>query len=138
MVGSGHSWSDVVVTDDNMVNIDALDRVIGIDKGNQRITVEAGIRLQALNEVLAENGLALANLGAISEQSVAGAISTATHGTGIRLGNMATQIVGMTLLTADGRRLALTQEKDPETMSAARVSLGCLGAISQVTIQCVD
>src|SRR5207245_398201 len=72
------------------------------------------------------------------EESIAGAISTGTHGTGLRFGSLSTQIVGMNLVTAEGRLLQISLDQQPELMAAARVSLGALGVITQVTIQCVQ
>ena len=126
--GAGHSWAPLVVTDDTLINLDRLDRIVSVDAEQQRVTVQAGIRIKELNRILPKHGLAMKNLGSIGEQSIAGAISTATHGTGLKLGALHTQVVGMELLTGSGRRLTM----------AARVSLGALGVITQVTIQCVS
>lgn len=126
-----------MVTSDNLLNLDKLDQLVSVDAEKLQITVGAGIRLKALNELLAAHGLALANIGSVAEQSIAGAISTGTHGTGVRLGNLSSQIVAMNLVTGEGERLHLSGESDGERMRGARVSLGALGVITQVTIQCV-
>lgn len=136
--GARHSWSPLVPTDDTLVNLDKFNRVVSIDKGQLRASVQAGIRIKDLIEILRENGLGLRNLGSIAEQSIAGAISTATHGTGINIGNLSTQIIGMNLITGRGEVRSLSEDRDPELMSAARTSLGTLGLISQVTVQCVQ
>ena len=117
--GAGHSWSPLVLTDDTLINLDKLDRIISIDVEQQLVTVQAGIRLKELNQVLPKHGLAMRNLGSIGEQSIAGAISTATHGTGLRLGGLHTQIVGMNLITASGQLLSISEDTDPELMAAA-------------------
>jgi L-gulono-1,4-lactone dehydrogenase len=137
VVGAGHSWSPAVLTDDTLLNLDHLDQLVSVDRDRMQVTAGAGIRLKRLNELLPQYGLALANLGSIAEQSIAGAISTGTHGTGLGLGNLSTQIVGMNLATGAGQLLRLSADRDPELMAAARVSLGALGVITQVTIQCV-
>lgn len=80
------------MTPDVMVNIDDLNRLLSVDKVNNRVTVEAGMSLHKLHEVLAENGLAMRNLGSISDQSVAGIMSTATHGTGANFGCLSTMV----------------------------------------------
>jgi len=134
--GGGHSWSHLVVTDDTLVQLDKLNKGLIADVLNRRYTVQAGIRLKELIHNLALDGLAMRNLGSITEQSIAGAISTGTHGTGIRLGNLSTSIVGMKLVTGTGDLLTIT-EADEDLLNAARVSLGALGIITQVTIQCV-
>jgi len=137
VVGAGHSWSAIACTDHWMINLDKYNKVLKVDKATRRVVVQAGMRLNDLNKYLAGQGLALANLGHISEQSVAGAISTATHGTGIKYGNLSTQVVGIRLVKADASVCDLN-ENDGEIWQAVRVSLGCLGIISTITIQCVD
>src|ERR687898_1563237 len=112
--GAGHSWSPLVVTDDTLINLDGLDRVVSIDAERQRVTVQAGIRIKELNRILPKHGLAMRNLGSIGEQSIAGAISTATHGTGLKLGGLHTQIVGMNLITRSGQLLGISEGTDPE------------------------
>jgi L-gulono-1,4-lactone dehydrogenase len=135
--GAGHSWSPLVVTDDILINLDKLDRIVSIDTEHQRVTVQAGIRLKELNRILPKHDLGMRNLGSIGEQSIAGAISTATHGTGLQLGALHTQIVGMNLVTGSGQLLSISEDGDPELLAAARVGLGALGIITQATIQCV-
>jgi FAD/FMN-containing dehydrogenase len=134
--GGGHSWSHLVVTDDTLLQLDKLNRGLIADVLKRRYTVQAGIRLKELIHNLALDGLALRNLGSITEQSIAGAISTGTHGTGIRLGNLPMSIVGMKLVTGTGDLLTIT-EADTDLLNAARVSLGALGIITQVTVDCV-
>jgi FAD/FMN-containing dehydrogenase len=134
--GGGHSWSHLVVTDDTLVQLDNLKKGLVADVLKRRYTVQAGIRLKELIHNLALDGLAMRNLGSITEQSIAGAISTGTHGTGVRLGNLSTSIVGMELVTGTGDLLTI-KETDEDLLNAARVSLGALGIITQVTIQVV-
>src|SRR5262249_54650638 len=133
----GHSWSPLVVTNEILLNLDHLNELVMLDAESMRVTVGAGIRLKQLNALLPQFGLALANLGSIAEQSIAGAAATGTHGTGLTIGNLATQIVGMHLVTANGQVHVLSAETTPELMRAARVNLGALGVVTQVTLQCV-
>lgn len=133
VVGAGHSWSDIACTDGYLLRLDRLRRVIAVDYERRQITVEAGMRLHELNEIVASHGLGLSSLGSISAQSVAGVISTGTHGSGIRFGNLSTFVVGLRLVTASGE--AIDIHGDHELLSAARVSLGCLGVITRVTLQ---
>lgn len=135
VIGAGHSWSAAAMSDDVLVNLDRLNKVLDVDHERHQVTVEAGIRLYQLTERLDEHGLAMSNLGSISEQSVAGAISTATHGTGIEFGNLSSQVLVVRLITADGSARDV-RNTDTDLLRAARVSLGCLGVITQVTIQC--
>ena len=134
VVGGNHSWSDIAATDDVLINLDGLDQVLSV-AGNQ-VCVAAGIRIGALNEALAERGLAMSSLGSIDEQSIAGAISTATHGSGVDHGVLSTQVVGLRLLTMDGVVRELSAQQDPVLFDAARVGLGCLGIITAVTLRC--
>jgi L-gulonolactone oxidase len=136
-VGSGHSFSDCACTDGVMIDLSPMRRIVQIDQASGLVTVDGGIKLHELGPPLAERGLALENQGDIDRQSIAGAISTATHGTGVRLQNLSGRIAGLRLVTAGGDVLDLSPESDAETYLAARVSLGALGVISAVTIQCV-
>jgi FAD/FMN-containing dehydrogenase len=136
IAGAGHSWAPLALTRDVLVNLDRLNKSLIADVLNHRYTVQAGIRLKDLIPRLRQDGLGLANLGSITEQSVAGAISTGTHGTGLTLGSLGTQIVGMKLVKGNGDVVSIT-DQDPVRMNAARLSLGALGIITEVTIQCV-
>jgi L-gulonolactone oxidase len=135
--GSGHSFTDIACTDGLLVDTSGLQRVIDLDPESGRVTVEAGIKLDALGPLNARQGLALENQGDIDAQALAGALATATHGTGARFGNLSARAVGMRLVTASGDVVELTRESDPDGLLAARVSLGALGIASQVTIECV-
>ena len=99
--------------------------------------MQAGIRLFDLNDELAARGLAMPNLGDINTQSIAGAIGTATHGTGAGHGNIATTIVGMEIVTGDGTVRRADEDNDPELLRVARVGLGALGIVTEVTLRCV-
>jgi len=134
-VGAGHSWAPLVLTEDILVNLDQLN-LVASDSTSLRSQAQAGIRLKDLTPQLAEAGLGLVNLGSIREQSIAGAISTATHGTGLPFGILATQIVSMRLVTGTGDILAI-KETDTDLLRAARVNLGALGIITEITLQCV-
>ena len=136
VVASGHSFSDVACTNGRMLRIGALDRVVAIDRDALTATVEAGIPLWRLNEELARRGLALSNLGDIDRQTIAGATSTGTHGTGVRYGSIAAAIVGLELVTGSGDVVRCSAAEEPEIFACARVGLGALGVVTQVTLQC--
>lgn len=139
--GNGHSWSQFVQTKDHLLQLDEFGDAITPESG-KRVLVHAGIKLKRLIGRLRELNppLALQNTGSILEQSIAGAISTGTHGTGIGLGNLATYVVGMTLITMKGGTPTVLSLPDAgeDFLKAARVSVGALGVITQVTLQCVD
>jgi L-gulonolactone oxidase len=134
--GAGHSFTEAALTDGVMVAIDRLDGVLEADRETGLVRVEAGISLRALNEHLWGIGLALENLGDIDVQTVAGAISTGTHGTGESLRNISAQVEAIELVTADGQVRELTAA-DGDLLRAARVSIGSLGAITAVTLRAV-
>jgi L-gulono-1,4-lactone dehydrogenase len=136
-VGAGHSFTDCACTDGVMIDLSRMQRVLAVDAGRRRVTVQGGARLHALGPQLAAHGLALENQGDVDRQSIAGAIATATHGTGARFANLAAQAAGLRLVTAAGEVLDLDQEADRDAYLAARVSLGALGVVSAVTLQCV-
>jgi L-gulonolactone oxidase len=135
VAGAGHSFGDLVATDGVLLQLDALSGVLAVDRAAGWVRVGAGTRLHALNAALDGLGLALPNLGDIDRQSVAGAVSTATHGTGARLGNLATQVEELELVLADGTVLRCAP--GTEELRAARVSLGALGVLATVTLRVV-
>lgn len=137
VAGAGHSFTDAVLTDGLLLSLERMDRVLDIDTNSGLVRVEAGITLHKLNEVLAANGLALPNLGDIDVQSIAGATATGTHGTGIRLPNLSAGLHSIELVLADGSRLEVGEETDPETWRAARISIGALGVVTAVTVRSV-
>lgn len=139
-VGGGHSFTPAAVTDGVQLNldmIDALERVAPQPDGTTHVTVGAGIRLHALNTLLAQQGLAMRNLGDIDKQSIAGAVSTGTHGTGSRLGGLATQVVGARLVLADGDVVEVSRTQRPELFELARLGLGSVGVLASVTLEVV-
>jgi L-gulonolactone oxidase len=136
VVGGAHSWSDIAATDGLALSLDPLDRLLDVDVTRQRVTVEAGMRLHQLNDLLAEHGLALPTHGSIDRQSVAGVLATATHGTGRRFGSLSSLCTQLELVTAAGERLTCSAEQRPDVFEAARCHLGALGVVTQVTLQC--
>lgn len=132
---SGHSFTDIACTDDVMVRLDSLTDVVAVD--GHLVEVDAGITLHRLGAELAARELAMENQGDIDRQQLAGALSTATHGTGIGFPNLSAQVVGLRLVTADGAVHEVSEEGDAELFRAARVSLGALGVITRVTLRCV-
>ncbi|MEV6269223.1 D-arabinono-1,4-lactone oxidase [Kribbella sp. NPDC051936] len=136
-VGSGHSFTGCSVPQEVMIRLDGLSSITHADQESGRVTVGAGTGLRKLNEGLAAFDLAMANLGDIDKQTVSGAVSTGTHGTGARLGGLATQIGALDLVTADGSVLHCSPDENPDVFAAARVSVGALGVISSLTLQCV-
>jgi L-gulono-1,4-lactone dehydrogenase len=132
VAGSGHSFTDIACTDGALVDLSRMDRVLAQD--GDLVQVQAGITLHELGSELAARGLAMENQGDIDSQTLAGALATATHGTGARFGNLSSRVAAVGLVTAGGERVEIDGGDD---LLAARVSLGCLGAIATVTLRCV-
>jgi FAD/FMN-containing dehydrogenase len=135
VVGSGHSFTPLCATDGTLISLEKLTGVVGTDPAAGTATLWAGTRLSEVGEPLLADGLALANMGDIDRQTLAGAISTGTHGTGRTLGNLSTQVAGLRLVLADGSVLECSEHHEPEVFSAARVAMGTFGVISQVTLR---
>jgi L-gulonolactone oxidase len=137
VAGAGHSFTDAVLTDGTLLNLAKLNRVLDVDRAAGLVRVEAGISLNAASTALHEHGLAFPNLGDIDVQTVAGAIATATHGTGAALQNLSAAVHSVELMAADGSRVELNEQTDPEGWRAARVSIGALGVVTAVTLRMV-
>jgi FAD-linked oxidoreductase len=136
-LGSGHSFTPAAATSGVALDLSGWAGVITADLDSGLVTVRSGTTIKELNATLGTLGLAMANLGDIDAQTVSGAISTGTHGTGASLGGIATQVTGLELVLADGSVVSCSADKNPDLFSAARVSVGALGVLSTVTLQCV-
>ncbi|MFF0742294.1 D-arabinono-1,4-lactone oxidase [Streptomyces sp. NPDC004111] len=132
-VGTGHSFTAIAATDGTHVRPDLLTGIRDIDREAGTVTVEAGTPLKRLNLALAREGLSLTNMGDIMEQTVAGATSTGTHGTGRTSASLAAQIRALELITADGRVLTCSEKENPDVFAVARIGLGALGVITAIT-----
>jgi FAD/FMN-containing dehydrogenase len=135
VMGSRHSWSKGIVTDDTLVSLDRMSRVLAIDRSALRVTAQAGIKLCDLIVQLEAHGLALGNLGSISEQSLAGAISTGTHGTGLGFPCLAAHVESFKVI--DGRGEERCVRETDAAFAASIVGLGCLGIIHEMTLRVV-
>ena len=138
VAGSGHSFTPVVATSGLLLNLKNMQGLVSADLDRKRVVVSAGTRIGDIGRALKEIGLSLANQGDIDTQAIAGALSTGTHGTGIALGCLSSQAVGMRLVQSDGSVFELDGDRDTETMAAAQVSIGMLGVISTVTLQAIS
>ncbi|MFI1705587.1 D-arabinono-1,4-lactone oxidase [Streptomyces griseoruber] len=132
-VGTGHSFTSIAATDGVLIRPQLLTGIRKIDRDTMTVTVEAGTPLKRLNMALAREGLSLTNMGDIMEQTVSGATSTGTHGTGRDSGSIAAQIKGLELVTADGSVLSCSEKENPEVFAAARIGLGALGVVTAIT-----
>ncbi|MFB7844827.1 D-arabinono-1,4-lactone oxidase [Microbacterium sp. NPDC056052] len=136
-VGAGHSFTGVAVAPDVLLELDDLQGLVSADEARGRVTLLAGTRLHRIPALLAPYGLAMENLGDIDRQSISGAISTGTHGTGAGFRGIAAQVVGATLITAAGEFLRVDETQNAELLPAVALGLGALGILVEVTLQCV-
>jgi FAD-linked oxidoreductase len=134
-VGASHSFTAIAATDGILLRLDRMNHVLAHDTATARVRVQAGISLHELNPKLKALGLALPNLGDVDPQSVAGGVSTGTHGTGGKLFGISAAVVGVQIVTADGEVLEIDEHH--EWFGASRVTLGALGIVTELTLQCV-
>ncbi|WP_046471209.1 D-arabinono-1,4-lactone oxidase [Allosalinactinospora lopnorensis] len=135
MVGSGHSFTGVAVTDGVMLAPTSLTALRSVDPEAGTATVESGLPLCDFNEALAGHGLALANMGDIAVQTMAGALQTGTHGTGRDTGGLASQVRGMELVLADGSVVTCSADENTDLFDAARVGFGAFGVVTALTME---
>ncbi|WP_199430696.1 D-arabinono-1,4-lactone oxidase [Qaidamihabitans albus] len=135
-LGSGHSFSAIAVADSDAIDLGRWTGIVSADIDTGLVTVRSGTTLRALNAELDALGLAMTNLGDIDAQTIAGAVSTGTHGTGARFGGLATQIAALEIVLADGSVVACSPDRRADLFAAARVGLGALGVLSTVTLRC--
>jgi xylitol oxidase len=135
VLGSRHSFNDIADTTGDLVSLRRMPRVFELDPAAGTVTVDGGVRYGELAGPLDAAGFALHNLASLPHISVAGACATATHGSGDRSGNLATAVVAMELVTADGETTTLARAADPEAFDGAVVGLGALGVVTSLTLE---
>ena len=137
VVGSGHSFTGIAVPDEVMIDLTRLNQVRSVDHSGGLITVQAGIVLSDLNAQLELHQLSMPNLGDVTYQTLAGALSTSTHGTGLQRTGLAAQIRAFKMVSAAGEVLVCSPLENAEIFHCGRVSLGALGVITEVTLNVV-
>lgn len=137
VVGAGHSFTPLVATTDLLISLDHLTGIDSVDEKNNRITLWAGTSIKEACILLHEAGYAMENMGDINVQSIAGAISTGTHGTGIDFGSVSTQVTALTIVTPTGNVMEISETENADYFQAARLSLGMLGIIVKVELQTI-
>jgi xylitol oxidase len=135
MLGSRHSFNDIADTPDDQISLRRMPRIFELDRTAGTVSVDGGVRYGELSGPLDAAGFALNNLASLPHISVAGACATATHGSGDRIGNLATAVAALEVVMADGEIAHLTRDRDPDVFSGAVVSLGGLGAVTSLTLQ---
>lgn len=138
VVGAGHSCGPIAAPDSGSVlRLDRYTGVVDLNIREREITVKAGTTVEQITRALAGHGLALENMGDVAHQTIAGALSTGTHGTGVRRGALDQQVTRLRLVDGQGGVHELSADRHSEMFEAARVGLGALGVISEVTLRCV-
>lgn len=134
MVGTGHSFTGISAPVDTMLRPDHLAGIVSVDRDAMTVTVRAGTPLHVLNAELGRLGLSLHNMGDIAEQTIAGATSTGTHGTGGTVASLSAQIAAFTIITGHGEEIAASPTAFREIFDAARIGLGALGILTEITL----
>ncbi|MEA5258828.1 FAD-binding protein [Arcicella aquatica] len=133
-LGSRHSFNTIADSSENQISLKDFNKVVSLDKKANTVTVEGGIQYGELAPYLEENGYALHNLASLPHISVVGACATATHGSGVKNGNLSTAVTAFEFVNAEGEVINLSKEKDGEKFNGAVVGLGALGVITKITL----
>ncbi len=133
-LGTRHCFNRIADSKDNLISLAEMNKILSLDEKAQTVTVESGIKYGELSPYLDSKGFALHNLASLPHISVAGSVATATHGSGVGNGNLASAVSGLEIVKADGNVVHLSRGKDGENFLAAVVGLGALGVISKVTL----
>jgi xylitol oxidase len=134
VLGTRHCFNNIADSKDGFLSLKPMDKVVAIDTAKRTVTVGAGITYGQLCPYLDGKGFALHNLASLPHISIAGACSTATHGSGQKNGNLATAVSALEIVTANGKVVNLSREPDDETFNGAVVGLGALGVITKITL----
>ncbi len=137
VVGSGHSFTGIAVPDEVMIDLSNMNQVIEVDEEHGLVSVQAGIVLSDLNAFLETRCLSMPNLGDVTYQTIAGAVSTSTHGTGLCRTGLAAQIESFRLVTASGEIIVCSRQQHEDVFHHGRVSLGALGVITELTLRVI-
>lgn len=135
VLGSRHCFNNIADSADHLLSLEAMNKVVGLDRDARTVTVESAMKYGQLCPYLHERGFALHNLASLPHISIAGACATATHGSGVENGNLATAVAGLELVTPDGSLLNVSRERDAQTFQAAVVNLGALGVVTKVRLR---
>jgi len=133
-LGSKHSFNRVADSNDNQISLEHLNKVVSLDETNHTVTVESGIKYGELAPYLHQHGYALQNLASLPHITVAGAVTTATHGSGVTVGNLATAVSGIEFIDAEGEEIQLTRKDNREEFNGAVVGIGGVGIVTKLTL----
>ncbi len=133
-LGTRHCFNTIADSEDNLISSKELNKVVSLDAKAHTVTVEGGIKYGELAPYLHQHGFALHNLASLPHISVAGSITTATHGSGLKNGNLSSAVRGLEVVIADGSIVHLSKTKDGDKFNASVVGLGAIGVITKVTL----
>jgi FAD/FMN-containing dehydrogenase len=136
-VGASHSWSNLCSTDAMLIDMTDLAGVEAVDTDRKRAVIHAGTRISAVGPTLWDHGLSLINQGDIDAQTIVGAVSTGTHGSGVTMGNLSSTVRRVRLVDGRGDIVEISEDQ-PEPLRAAQLSLGLLGVITSIEIEVTD
>jgi FAD-linked oxidoreductase len=136
-IGSGHSWTGLIVTNDILISLDRWQGITEVDPNGKWVEVRSGTKLLKLGNDLWSMGYSMENLGDIDVQSIAGALNTGTHGTGRDFGTLATQIHSITIALPTGELVEVSETENKDLFKAAQISLGALGVITRYKLKVV-
>ena len=135
VLGTRHCFNGIADSTVDLLSLRKMDRVVAVDPASRTVTVQAGMSYGQLCPHLHDQGFALHNLASLPHISIAGACATATHGSGVKNGNLSTAVTALEFVTADGEVLNISREKDASTFHGVVVSLGAIGVVTKVTLR---
>ncbi|KAG6543856.1 hypothetical protein Mapa_014696 [Marchantia paleacea] len=137
VLGTAHSFNGIADTDGDFISLERMNRVLIIDESRSSVTFEAGLKYGDLCQQIHSKGYALRNLASLPHTTIAGAVATATHGSGDRNGNLATAVSGLEIVTGRGQVVTLSKETNGIVFEGAVVALGGLGVVTKLTLSLV-
>lgn len=138
MIGSGHSWTKLIETSDILISLDEYQGITSVNSEEKTVEAKGGTKLGKFNSAAFDHGFHMENMGDVDKQSLAGAASTGTHGTGVDLQSISNQISALTIVDGHGAVKRFDKNKNAAELSALGVSLGSLGVITDIKLQMED
>jgi len=137
-MGSGISPNGLSFSNNAIMDMSSCNKILSIDKDKKQITVEAGIKVKDIIRAIIPYNMALENIPSIQEQQIGGLIQVGAHGTGINIPPCDMQVVDMTIITPKYGKIKLSNKDNPKLFNFAKVGLGTMGVITEITLQCVE
>ncbi|WP_407543187.1 FAD-binding protein (plasmid) [Deinococcus radiomollis] len=135
ILGTRHTFNTLPDSTGDLISLRSFDQILSLDQEDRTVTLQGGVQYSELGQFLHANGYALGNLPSLPHLSVAGACSTGTHGSGVRHQGLASAVLSLELLTADGEQVTCSRERSGERFDGMVVALGALGAVTRLTLR---